>query len=105
MIFLSPTSAQQEIRKNLRSWRVHQGLTQAGLARRSGVKLATLRKFEQKGQISLESFLKILMFLDQLKPVIEAIEYKMKYSSMKQLLKAQEMDDKLQKKRKNGWRS
>lgn len=33
-------------------------LTQEGLAERSGVPLSTLRKFEQKGMISLDSFLK-----------------------------------------------
>ncbi|GAA4178897.1 hypothetical protein GCM10022218_30590 [Sphingobacterium ginsenosidimutans] len=51
-------------------------LTQAGLSKRSGVPLATLRKFEQTGVISLESFLKLLMvvggiedILNELKPV------------------------------------
>jgi hypothetical protein len=39
-------------------------LTREGLAERSGVPLATLRKFEQKGSTSLESFfLKLLMVI------------------------------------------
>ena len=50
------------------------GLTQAGLATRAGVSLPTLRKFEQKGQISLESFLKLLMILDRLEAVVNALE-------------------------------
>ncbi|WP_443947630.1 helix-turn-helix domain-containing protein [Pedobacter sp. AW1-32] len=36
-------------------------LTQEELAKRAGVPLPTLRKFEQKGWISLESFFKFLM--------------------------------------------
>ncbi len=50
------------------------GLTQAGLATRAGVSLPSLRKFEQKGQISLESFLKLLIILDRLEAIVNAIE-------------------------------
>jgi len=49
-------------------------LTQQGLAERSGVKLPTLRKFEQKGLISLESFLKLAMALGCLQDFINAAE-------------------------------
>jgi len=50
------------------------GLTQEGLAGRSGVPLPTIRKFEQKGLISLESFLKLLMVVGGLEEIVEAIK-------------------------------
>ncbi|MFN3996629.1 transcriptional regulator [Algoriphagus sp.] len=48
-------------------------LTQEGLSKRSGVPLATLRKFEQKGLISLESFLKLLWIIGGLEEVIHSL--------------------------------
>jgi len=49
-------------------------LTQQGLATRSGVALPTLRKFEQKGVISLEAFLKLLMVVGGMQDVVRALE-------------------------------
>ncbi|MDD4259208.1 MAG: transcriptional regulator [Sphaerochaetaceae bacterium] len=48
--------------------------TQKGLASRSGVPLASLGKFEQQGNLSLESFLKLMMALDLLAPLVKATE-------------------------------
>lgn len=47
-------------------------LTQEGLAKRSGVALRTLRKFEQEGSISLESFLKLYGVLGGLGDIVES---------------------------------
>ena len=58
MLFISSSKAQKKIAENVRERRLQMDLTQEGLAERSGVPLSTLRKFEQKGNISLESFLK-----------------------------------------------
>lgn len=58
----------------LRTRRLALGLTQAGLAERSGVKLPTLRKFERTGKISLESFLHLALVLDYLGPISAALE-------------------------------
>ncbi|ULT25207.1 MULTISPECIES: helix-turn-helix domain-containing protein [Sphingobacterium] len=73
---ISISKAQQKLANNVRDRRLSMELTQAGLSKRSGVPLATLRKFEQTGVISLESFLKLLMvvggiedILNELKPV------------------------------------
>lgn len=52
--------------------RLEKGLTQEGLSKRSGVSLSSLRKFEQKGVISLESFLKLAMVLGNLERFVEA---------------------------------
>ena len=60
--------------EHLRARRLDQGLTQAGLAERSGVSLASLRKFERQGVISLASFLKLCMVLGCLEKIVEALE-------------------------------
>lgn len=51
-------------------------LTQEGLAKRSDVSLASLRKFEQSGAISLESFLKIQMVLGGINDIVQATQTK-----------------------------
>jgi len=43
--------------------RLAQNLTQEGLARRSGVALGTLKKFERTGQIALVSFIRLVIAL------------------------------------------
>ena len=52
----NPNKALKVVAKNMQMLRLNKGLTQQGLSDRSGVTLSTLRKFEQKGTISLESF-------------------------------------------------
>ncbi len=49
-------------------------LTQVGLSKRSGVPVGTLRDFERKGKISLESFLKLLNVLGGLEEIVEAVK-------------------------------
>lgn len=71
---ISPTKAQVKIAQNIRARRLTMELTQEGLAERSGVPLATLRKFEQKGSISLGSFLKLLMVTGGAEEVINALK-------------------------------
>ena len=62
-------------------------LTQEGLAERSGVPLATLRKFEQKGIISLESFLKLLLVIGGLEEVVSILKAsKPKFTSIDEVL-------------------
>ncbi len=51
---ITTAKAQKRIAANVRAQRLQIDLTQEGLARRSGVPLPTLRKFEQKGSISLD---------------------------------------------------
>lgn len=73
---ISPLKAQLKLAEILRERRLLQNLTQEGLAERSGVPLATLRKFEQKGSISLESFLKLVWILGDLEEVLNALRPK-----------------------------
>ena len=74
MLFISSSKAQKKLAENIRQRRLQMDLTQEGLAERSGVSLSTLRKFEQKGNISLESFLKLLSVIGGLEEVINALK-------------------------------
>lgn len=71
---ISSSKAQVKIAENIRAKRLVMELTQEGLSERSGVPLATLRKFEQKGAISLESFLKLLMVIGGMEEMIEVLK-------------------------------
>ena len=83
--------------ENVRERRLQMELTQEGLAERSGVPLSTLRKFEQKGSISLESFLKLLSVIGGLEEVINALKpNKPNFKSIDEVLKA---DEEITKKR------
>ena len=53
----TPSEMQDRVRAAARARRLALGLTQSDLATRSGVPLATLKRFEQKGQISLAGLL------------------------------------------------
>lgn len=74
MLFTSLSKAQKTLVQNVRERRLQMDLTQEGLAERSGVPLSTLRKFEQTGMISLESFLKILSIVGGLQEMIEGLK-------------------------------
>ena len=101
ILLFTLSKAQETIAANMRNRRLATGLTQRGLAKRSGVNLATLRKFEQKGVISLESFLKLTMVLDALESVVKATEPPtLAYSSIDEVLEA----ERKKPSRKKGWR-
>ncbi|MCF6318807.1 MAG: helix-turn-helix domain-containing protein [Proteobacteria bacterium] len=74
MSLLTLSKAQKKLSKHIRQTRLSMGLTQSGLSKRSGVSLATLRKFEQKGIISLESYLKLLVVLNCLDALINTMK-------------------------------
>ncbi|PJJ80425.1 helix-turn-helix domain-containing protein [Mucilaginibacter auburnensis] len=74
MLLTTPVKAQLKIAENVRAKRIAIELTQEGLAERSGVPLATLRKFEQKGAISLESLIKLLMVTGGVEELIEVLK-------------------------------
>lgn len=97
---LSMAQALKLTRENIRARRVSHGLTQEGLANRSGVPLPTLRKFEQTGLISLESFFKLLLILDGLDTFIAATKVPSSaFSSIDEVLQAEQR----KKQHKNGW--
>ncbi|GAB5504397.1 helix-turn-helix domain-containing protein [Pyruvatibacter sp.] len=101
MSLITVRKAQDKLAQHLRSQRLAKGLTQAGLAERSGVSLATLRKFEQKGAISLESFLQLAMALGLLDKLVEAAEpSESDFSSIDDVLREDRPT-----RRKRGWRT
>ena len=62
----SPFEMTKEIAKKAQEKRLKLNLSQQTLSEKSGVSYGTLKKFEQKGQISLESLLKIAMALGEM---------------------------------------
>jgi transcriptional regulator with XRE-family HTH domain len=87
---ISPSKAQKIIAQNVRERRLLLDLTQEGLSVRSGVPVATLRKFEQQGVISLESLLKIAIVLGMLDALIKAVEVpKDAYTSLDEIVKSE----------------
>jgi transcriptional regulator with XRE-family HTH domain len=71
-LVISLSKAQRTLAENVRARRLAMELTQEGLSKRSGVPLPTLRKFEQHGVISLESFLKLLTVIGGLEETVKA---------------------------------
>ena len=61
-----PAQVAQELAQRLAVLRKQEGFSQAELARRSGVSLGSLRRFEQSGKISLESLLLLSQMLGRL---------------------------------------
>lgn len=89
MSLLSSAKSQKKLANNARAKRLQMDLTQVGLANRSGVPLRTLRKFEQEGAISLESFLKLYMVLGGLDDIIKAsAPMETAFSSIDEVLEA-----------------
>jgi DNA-binding transcriptional regulator YiaG len=88
-IFLSPKNAQKTLVAHLRARRLALGITQAGAAARSGVSLGTLRKFEQEGKISLESFVKLVMIFGDMQSVANSLKpVENSFSSIDQVINA-----------------
>ncbi len=101
ILLLSTTKAQEQLARNLQARRLAMGLTQVGLATRSGVALGTLRKFERTGAASVETLLKLLMVVGGLEQVIAASAPEANaFSSIDEVLQAEDKP-----KRKHGWRS
>jgi len=91
MLFVSLSKTQTKLVDNFRERRLQMNLTQAGLAERSGVPLSTLRKFEQKGLISLDSFLKLLSVIGGLEEMVDVLKPKEKnFKSIYDVLKSEE---------------
>lgn len=101
MLFISLSKVQRKIVENIRDRRLQMELTQEGLSERSGVPLSTLRKFEQKGVISLDSFLKILLVVGGLDEMIEALKPKQQhFKSIDEVLKSEEKNSRKRGSRK-----
>lgn len=85
---ISTSKAQIKIAENVRARRLAIELTQEGLSERAGVPLPTLRKFEQKGSISLDALLKLLMVVGGIEEIVAALKpSKPAFNSINEVLK------------------
>jgi len=73
---MTTKEAQSALSNNIRNRRLALDLTQAGLSERSGVALATLRKFEQTGAVSVENLFKLMVVVGGLQEMIDASAHK-----------------------------
>jgi len=90
MISFSLISAQDiaaEIALRLRTRRLAQNLTLEGLARRSGVPLGTLKKFERTGQIALVSFIRLAITLKD-EAALEKLLLEQKFETLDEVLQS-----------------
>ena len=65
-LFKQVSDVKLELARGIRQIRKEKGYTQQELSNRSGVTLASLKRFEQKGEISLHNLLEISNILDVL---------------------------------------
>lgn len=87
MLIITPQEALEQAAAAMRQRRIGQRLTQEDLAEKSGVALASLRKFERTGLISLESFFKLATTLSILETIVKSIETEDEYASLDEMLK------------------
>ena len=62
--FSSPDAIQRKIAGQFKTRRLLQNLTQEALAKKSGVSLGTIRRFEQTGDISMKHLVLLAMYLN-----------------------------------------
>ncbi len=78
MLFITPSHILEKLPALLREKRILKEMTQNELGARANVSVAVVRKFEQTGQISLESFIKLAYVLDIAEPLFLSIQNGMK---------------------------
>ena len=79
-----------EIAARLRKRRLAQQLTQEGLARRSGVALGTLKKFERSGQIAFTSFIQLAIALQD-ERVLENLFGEQQFKTLDDILQSDQL--------------
>lgn len=65
-LLLTPADAERALARRLRAARKRSGFTQAELARRSGLGVATVARFEQSGQGQVASLVRMMTALGRL---------------------------------------
>lgn len=69
-----PNDVAQELAQKLRALRKQKKWSQAELAERSGVSLGSIKRFEQKGEISLRSLLALIHLFGRLDELDEVLK-------------------------------
>ena len=83
----------KSIADRVKSRRLELNLTQSGLASRAGVNIETYRKFERKGEISLQSLVKLAFALDSSNDFNNLFTQK-QYQSLDDLLESEKKYEK-----------
>merc|ERR1711941_140663 len=83
----TPFSIMEVLKDNFKQKRLSFNLTQEGLSKKSDVSLGSLKRFENSGQISLESLLKLALVLECLEEFKNIATIKNEIHSMDDLLK------------------
>ena len=87
----TPVSVMQELKERFRDKRLSMELTQEGLAKRSGVSLGSIKRFESSAEISLKSLLKLALVLECLDDFTEIAQEKpQQVGSIDELLKVKD---------------
>ena len=81
----TPSDVAKRLADKIKRIRKRKKITQEELAARSNVSYATLRKFEQTGRISLESFIKLAMELGVIGEINSLFEQPV-YSSIEEVI-------------------
>lgn len=81
----TPKEIQMEIAKNVRRKRKELKLTQEEFAKKSGVSFGSIKRFENTGEISLFSLVKIAIVLDCENELMELFKKK-EYSSIEEII-------------------
>ena len=76
-----------EIAVRLKNRRLAQNLTLEGLARRSGVPLGTLKKFERTGRIALVTFIRLVITLKD-EAALENLLLEQKFETLDEILQS-----------------
>lgn len=84
----TPKDVNNDIVKRMKARRKEQKLTQAELSRRADVSLGSLKRFEQTGNISLNSLVKIAFVLG-CQDDFEGVFAKKGYSSIQEVIDGQ----------------
>jgi transcriptional regulator with XRE-family HTH domain len=85
----------QILKDNFKQVRLSLELTQEGLASRSGVSLGSIKRFENSGEISLKSLLKLAVVLECLDDFTKiASPTPQKVSSIDELIKQESLNQK-----------
>lgn len=85
LLVMSHEEIMLKIASNVENRRKQYRLTQRQLAQQAGVTYSSYRRFEQTGQISLDSFVKIARVLDCEKELLELFT-KRHYNSIQEVL-------------------
>lgn len=65
-LFAQPNDVKVELARRIKQLRKSKGYTQEDLSKRTSVSLGSIKRFEQKGEISLHHLLEIAQILDVL---------------------------------------